>query len=197
MRSTVIILLVSLLLLACGTTDNSRYKDNANLERPPELPVNKQTDEQAAVNELETPVRRHGKGLKSDVYTTEGSPLELKIKRSFDEAWSLLSRAIEHNDLKVPDQDRSKGLYYVAYDGSGLFGSAASLLGGEKNQPTYMLKVEPQGEETQVTVSFASKDEQNDADSLKDGVAGSSSEDQSAKLLELLYDTLHDDIKNE
>jgi hypothetical protein len=197
MRSTVIILLVSLLLLACGTTDNSRYKDNSNLERPPELPVNKQTDEQAAVNELETPVRRYGKGLKSDVYTTEGSPLELKIKRSFDEAWSLLSRAIEHNDLKVPDQDRSKGLYYVAYDGGGLFGSAASLLGGEKNQPTYMLKVEPQGEETQVTVSFASKDELNGADSLKDGVAGSSSEDQSEKLLELLYDTLHDDIKNE
>ncbi len=192
----IILTLVSIALVSC-TGDNARYQDNANLEKPPELPIDKQGAEQIAANELAAPVRRHGKGIKSDVYKVEGSSMELKVKRSFDETWSLLNRAIQHNDLKIPDQDRSKGLYYVAYGGSGLFSSAESFLGGDKNQPTYMLKVEAQGEETQVTVSFASKDEQNDAGSLKQGVAESSSEDQSAKLLELLFDTLHDDIKDE
>jgi uncharacterized lipoprotein len=196
MPKTLPILLLTLSLLACSTTDSGRYKDNANLERPPELPINKQTAERVAANEVEAPVRRHGKGLKSDIYMTEGSTTEFKIKRSFDEVWSILNRAIQHNDLKVTDQDRSKGFYYVAYN-TGFFGKASSYFGDERNQPTYLLKVEAQGEETKVTVSLASKEEQRDSGSDKDGVADYSSENKSSKLLELLYDTLHDDLKDE
>jgi outer membrane biogenesis lipoprotein LolB len=58
--------LAALLIAAC-TSDNSRYQDNANLERPPEMPA-PQSTELATDNELEQPIRRHGKGLKSDVY---------------------------------------------------------------------------------------------------------------------------------
>jgi uncharacterized lipoprotein len=196
MWTTIIILLVSLLLSACGTTDNSRYKDNANLERPPELPIDKQGAEQVAANELEAPKRRHGKGLKSDIYMNEGSTTQFKIKRSFDEVWSILNRAIQHNDLKVTDQDRSKGFYYVAYD-SGFFGKATSFFDGErKNQPTYLLKVEAQGDETSVIASLASKDEQSNQASLKN-TGDDTAQDQSPKLIELLYDTLHDDLKDE
>ena len=190
------ILLIPMMLVACGTTDNSRYQDNVNLERPPELPIDKQAAEQVATNEIEPPKRRHGKGLRSDVYRVEDSPTELKIKRTFDETWSLLHQAIQHNDLKVTDQDRSKGFYYVAYDGGNFFSSAASLFGNVQDKSTYLLKVEPQGEETKVTASLASKDEQGDSRSLKDGIANYS-ENKSSKLLELLYDTLHDNVKDE
>jgi uncharacterized lipoprotein len=190
------ILMVSLVLSACSSTDSGRYQDNANLERPPELPIDKQAAEQIAANEIEPPKRRHGKGLKSDVYKVEGSTTELKIKRTFDESWSLLHQAIQHNELKVTDQDRSKGYYYVAYDGGGFFSSASSFFGDKRNQPTYLLKVEPQGEETKVTASLASKDEQSNPLSLKDG-SGDDSEDKSSKLLELLYETLHDVEKDE
>ena len=190
------ILLVFLLLSACGTTDNSRYKDNANLEQPPELPIDKQGAEQVDVNKLEAPKRRHGKGLKSDIYMTEGSTTQFKIKRSFDEAWSILNRAIQHNDLKVTDQDRSKGFYYVAYN-SGFFGKASTFFDGErKNQPTYLLKVEAQGDETSVIASLAGKDEQTNQASPKNA-GGDTSQDQSPKLMELLFDTLHDDLKDE
>ncbi|WP_411727475.1 outer membrane protein assembly factor BamC [Methyloglobulus sp.] len=192
----VTILLISLMLVACATTGNSRYQDNANLERPPELPIDKQAAEQMATNEIEPPKRRHGKGLGPDVYIVEGSPPELKIKRSFDETWSLLSRAIQHNDLKVTDQDRSKGFYYVAYNGGSFLSSATSLFDDVQNKSTYLLKVESQGEETRVTASLASKDEQGDSGSLKDGFADYS-ENKSSKLLELLYDTLHDNVKDE
>jgi uncharacterized lipoprotein len=190
------ILLVSLVLSACSSTDSGRYQDNTNLERPPELPIDKQVAEQVAANEIEPPKRRHGKGLGPDVYIAEGSPQELKIKRSFDEAWSLLHQAIQHNDLKVTDQDRSKGSYYVAYNGGSFFSGAASLFGDGQDKSTYLLKVEPQGEETKVTASLASKDEQSDTGSLKDGNADYP-ENKSSKLLELLYDTLHDSVKSE
>lgn len=189
-------LLISMMLLACGTTDNSRYQDNVNLERPPELPIDKQAAEQVATNEIEPSKRRHGKDLRSDVYRVEGSPTELKIKRTFDETWSLLHQAIQHNDLKVTDQDRSKGFYYVAYNGGSFFSSAASLFDDVRDKSTYLLKVEPQGEETRVTASLANKDEQSDSGSLKDGIADYS-ENKSSKLLELLYDTLHDNVKDE
>jgi uncharacterized lipoprotein len=194
-RTTISILLLAVLLSACGTTDSSRYKDNANLERPPELPIDKQGAEQVAANKLEAPVRRHGKGLKSDIYRVDGAPSEFKIKRSFDEVWGILNRAIQHNDLKVTDQDRSKGFYYVAYD-SGFFGKASSFFDDEqKNQPTYLLKVEAQGGETSVIASLASKDDQTNSANPKNG--GDTSQDQSPKLIELLYDTLHDDLKDE
>jgi uncharacterized lipoprotein len=187
------IFLVSLVLVAC-TTNDSRYQDNTNLERPPEMPIDKQAAEQPAANELEPPKRRHGKGLKSDVYVVDGTPNELKIKRTFDEAWSLLNQAIQHNELKVTDQDRSKGLYYVAYDGGSFLSNAFD---DGNNKPTYVLKVEPQDEETKVTVSLSSKNEQADPGSLKDGVADTSIEDKSNSLVELFYDTLHDSVKDE
>ena len=186
-----------ILLLASCASDNSRYQDNANLERPPEVPINKQAAEQVAANELEAPKRRHGKGLKSDVYMLEGASAAFQIKRTFDESWSLLNQAIQHNELKVTDQDRSKGFYYIAYHGGGFLSGATSLFGDSSNLPTYLLKVEPQGEETRVTASFASKNEQTDPGNLKDGVADNASEDKSEKLLELLYGTLHDVVKSE
>jgi uncharacterized lipoprotein len=194
MRTTISILLLAVLLSACGTTDSSRYKDNAKLERPPELPIDKQGAEQVAANKLEAPVRRHGKGLKSDIYMIEGASSEFKIKRSFDEVWSILNRAIQHNDLKVTDQDRSKGFYYVAYDSS-FFSKANSFFDGERNHPTYLLKVEAQGEETSVIASLATKDDQTNSANTKN--SGDTSKDQSPKLIELLYDTLHDDLKDE
>jgi uncharacterized lipoprotein len=196
MSKALAILLLDLLLSACSTMDTGRYKDNANLERPPEMPINKQPTEQLAAEEVEAPIiRRHGKGLKSDIYRVDGASSEFKIKRSFDEVWSVLNRAIQHNDLKLTDQDRSKGFYYVAYN-DGFFGKASSYFGDDRNQPTYLLKVEAQGEETSVTASLANKDEQTDLANPNNS-GDEDSQDQSAKLMELLYDTLHDDIKDE
>jgi uncharacterized lipoprotein len=193
LRSAITILLAFSLLSACASTD-SRYKDNGNLERPPAVATDKQSPEQLEASERAAPKRRHGKGLKSDVYKVEGSPLELKIKRPYDEAWILLHHAIQHNELKVTDQDRSRGFYYVAYNGSGFFSNATSLFDNDKNQTIYLLKVVGSGDETSVVVSLASKDEQTNSASTKNN---NTTEDASAKLVDLLYDTLHDDVKDE
>jgi NlpB/DapX lipoprotein len=192
---TIIILLISLLLVACAGND-TRYQDNANLERPPEIPIDKQAAEQIAANEIEKPIRRHGKGLKSDVYVLEGPPLEMRLKRGFDESWSLINRAIQLNELKVPDQDRSKGLLSVEFNGAGLFNNVFSLLeSGDK--AVYELKVEPQDEETRVTINMMGSKEDSDSGSPKDGFAEPPIESKASKLLNLLYDTLHDKLKED
>ncbi|CAG7857340.1 hypothetical protein MCAMS1_02123 [biofilm metagenome] len=182
--------------MAGCASENSRYKDNASLERPPEVPVDKQAVEQQAVNEVEAPIRRHGKGLKSDVYRVEGSPLSFKIKRTFDETWSLLNQAIQHNELDIKDQDRSKGTYYIAYGGGGLFSLSSLFPKNSIEQPTYMVRVELEDPETKVTVSLAGAHEQSDTAKLKDE-SDNATEDKSEQLLDLLYDTLHDTVKEE
>lgn len=196
MRTLSTIVLFSLLLVACSSSDSSRYRDNADLERPPELPINKQAAEQIAANQIEAPKRRYGKGLKSDVYRDNVVPSELKIKRSFDESWSLLHQAIQHNEIKVTDQDRSKGFYYVAYNGASFFNKATSFFDNERNQPTYLLKVDSQGDETRVVANLAVKEEQSTTAGSKNG-RDTNSEDKSEQLIELLYDTLHDVVKDE
>lgn len=190
-----------LMMLAACAGDNSRYKDNAKLERPPELPADKQAAEQQSSERIaakeadaDVPKKHHGKGLKSDIYKVEDSANQFRLKRTFDEAWSLLNRAIQQNELKVPDQDRSKGFYYVAY-GNGFLMNTLSFLRDPVEQPTYLIKVEPLDEETHVTITFAK--EQGDLKSAKEGDEGSSTKDQSTQLFELLYDTLHDDVKDE
>ncbi len=197
MNRHVFFLSIAFLTFIAGcASETSRYKDNSSLERPPEAPVNKEAAAQNATDDVEPPRRRHGKGLKSDVYQVEGSGAELKIKRTFDEAWSLINQAIQHNELKIRDQDRSKGTYYVAYGNSGLLG-IASVFSDDDRLPTYLLKVAAEDQEAKVTVSLASTHEQSDASRLKDGVAGESSEDKSEQLLELMFDTLHDTVKDE
>ena len=202
-----IALLFALTLVACSTTNDSRYQDNAHLERPPEMPIpaespidNKQVPEPAVANEIAPPKKHHfGLGLKSDVYLVENSTSELRVKRSFDEVWGLLNQAFLRNGLKVTDQDRSKGVYYVLYNDAGFLGKAFSYFKDEHNQSTYLLKVEPQGEETSVVVSLANKEDQTaqtrpqkEGEDKEDG----NSQDSSQQLLELLHNTLEDDVKD-
>ena len=196
LKITVLMLVATGSGLACASND-TRYRDNASLERPPEMTVDKQAAEQAAaMNEPEAPLKRYGKGMKSDVYILEGPPLEMRLKRGFDESWSLLNRAIQLNELKVPDQDRSKGLLYVEYGGSGLLTNVFSLLESE-DKATYELKLEPQDKETRVTINMMGKKEDSDSGSSKDGFAEPPIESKASKLLDLLYDTLHDKVKED
>ncbi|MBK8814292.1 MAG: outer membrane protein assembly factor BamC [Methylococcaceae bacterium] len=194
MKQILLLFLSAFLLASCSTTNDSRYKNNATLERPPEIPIDKQATEQRAENEPEPPKRRYRKGLDSDVYKVEGSNNEMSIKRDYDESWSLVGQAILLRDLKIADQDRSKGNYYVVYDGGSLFGGYSPF--SDDSKSTYLLRVESLNEETKVTVTYANKEDQSDSGSLKDGIADTS-DDLSERLLELIYNTLHDDVKQD
>ncbi len=194
MKDRLIILIVSVILTACGTGSEPRYKDNASLERPPEVPVDKTAAEHNPENEPEPPKRRYRKGLDSDVYKIDNTTNQLSIKRDLEESWSLVGQAIQLRDLKLSDQDRSKGNYYVVYDGGSLFGSYSPFTDDSKS--TYLIRLENDNSETKVSVSYANKEEQSATGSFKSG-ADDVPDDLSERLLELLFNTLRDDVKQD
>jgi uncharacterized lipoprotein len=175
------------LLQGCLNNHASRYNDNSNLERPPEVIVTKEDAEIAAANHLEEPRHRHGKGLKADVYRIEGSDVRVRIKRPNNEAWSLIQQAIQRLELKVADEDRSRGVFYVVYRGGLL-----SWFGGDEKKQTYLLKLEESLDgETEFAVTKTAREEDVTANS-QDGV--NDSEDDSASLTERLFDALHEEV---
>ena len=109
-------LLLSLGLVSCGTSEDSRYRDTAMLERPPALAVSKQAGEPRITDNSTIPKKRDETGLGSDVYMTTTTPPQLIIKQPFDDAWNTLGLALKQSEIEITDREHDKGLYYVTYD---------------------------------------------------------------------------------
>ena len=191
------ILLLSLGLVACGTLEDSRYRDTAMLERPPELVPPKKAGEPDVIDNSSIPKKRYEKGLGSDVYLTTTAPPQLKIKQPFDDAWNTLGLALKQSEIDVTDREHDKGLYYVRYDSSGSFFSK------KQNEAIYVLTVENDGAETKITAALGNAAEQTSSGShgehrglAKDNSATEST-DGAEKLLQSLYETIRDDLKEE
>lgn len=186
---------VSLILVSCGTSEDSRYRDNALLERPPTLVIHKPSEGSYETDDSSIP-KKQDPGLGEDVYMTSSTPPQLKIKKSFDKSWNILIQAIKLKEIKITDQERNKGHLYVAYDSSGFLEKVTSFMKDGQKSPVYLLNVEENGAETTITASIANKTEQNSASSNPDGYNDKPVED-SDELLETLYKTLHDDLVEE
>ncbi|MCX7097594.1 MAG: outer membrane protein assembly factor BamC [Methylococcales bacterium] len=192
MRKSIGPLLLAIALCSCSGTDE-RYKDTAALERPPVIIHNKQTGEPRIVDDSTIHKKRYEDGLGSDVYLTTSVPAQLKIKQAYDDAWSTLGLALKQSDLEVTDREHDKGLYYVSYDPD------HSFFSGKKNELIYVLTVEDDGEETTISSALGSSSEQTSKgrrDPTQD-TGDTSSVDGAEKLLQLLYETLHDKLKEE
>jgi uncharacterized lipoprotein len=201
MQAAARILLLSLGLFSCGTSKDDRYRDTAMLERPPALVVNRQAGEFPTVDNSRIPKKRSEKGLGEAVYLTTTTPPQLKIKQAFDDAWNTLGLALKQGEIEITDREHDKGLYYVSYEpGGSLLGS---LFGKKQNQAIYVLTVESDGAETKITAILGNAAEQ--ASSGGRGRHRGSSKDNSAsqpndgaeKLLQSLYETMRDDLKDE
>lgn len=187
------ILLLIPILVSCGASEDSRYRDTAMLERPPALTVSKKAGESQPADTSKIPKKRHEKGLGSDVYMIESTPMLLKIKKPLDEAWRILESALKQSQIKIVDHREDKGLYYVYYKQKSLFEYAASLFKkkdeDEHDQANYVLTVKADRDETKITANpFDAVEQYSDED-----VADSGAE----ALLWALYKTLHDDLKEE
>lgn len=180
-------------LVSCGTTEESRYRNTETLERPPTVINSNPTREQRTVDNSSIPKKKDRTGLGSDVYLSTSS--QLNIKQPFDEAWNTLKRALKQSGLKITDHERDKGLYYVTHDTTdktGFFAKATSFLSDDA--AIYLLTVKEEGEETTVIATIANATEQSSA--AKDGIAQPSAEG-AEDLLQLLFKTLRDDLKEE
>lgn len=193
-------LVLVVILTSCGTGQNSRYRDTAMLERPPVLPVVKHPEGQAEAEEIDNsviPEKQDTAGLGTAVYLTDTTPPRLKIKQPVDEAWETVGLALKQSDIKITDHEREKGFYYVNYHPKTFLEKAVSFLKDEKaqqNDTTYLLTLEPDGSETAIIATVAGAAEQSAAIDNRDGYYDSPVEGTEA-LLQLLYETLRDDLE--
>jgi uncharacterized lipoprotein len=193
MQVIVKILLLSLGLVSCGTSGDSRYQDTTMLERPPAIAVHNQKGQPLEVDNSTIPKKRDEPGLGSDVYMTDTIPAQLRIKQPFDNAWNTLGLALKQSDIKITDRERDKGLYYVVYRPDNSFFSK------KYNEAIYLLLVEKDGSGTKITATLGSAAEQ--SSSRNRGLVNDNSQDQpddgAEKLLQSLYETIRDDLKEE
>ena len=160
------ILILSLGLVSCGTSEDSRYRDTSMLERPPALGVLKQGTEPLMTDNSTIPKKKDETGLGAEVYMTTTTPSQLRIKQPFDDAWNTLGLALKQSEIEITDREHDKGLYYVSYDSSGSFFSK------KQNEVIYVLTVENDGAETKITATLGNAAEQTNSSR---GVHGSSS----------------------
>ena len=187
-------LLLAAALVSCGGGEDARYRSTEMLERPPILPVNKQAGDVDCCDDAVIPKKRYKKGLGDDVYLTRSKPLQIKIKQPIDNAWPALGLALKQSEIRITDQERDKGLYYVAYHPKNLFGAVSSLLKVEEKTVIYVLKAESDGAETKVSAAIASAMEQSsglEKDRYDDDAA-----DDAEDLLYNVFETLRDDLED-
>ena len=193
MRVIIKSLLLASVLVSCGTSEVTRYRDTESLERPPKVVNPNPSKEQTVVDDSSIPKKKSNAGLGKDVYL--GNPAQIFIRQSFGDAWNTLNRALKQSGLRITDHERSKGLYYVTQASSeevGFIGKLTSFLANDT--AVYQLVVKQEGEETSVTGAIANATEQSAAD--KDG-APHSSTGGAENLIQQLFKTLRDDLKEE
>ena len=184
--------LLALVLASCGTTEDSRYRDTSALERPPTLAANRPKGVPRVLDNSTIPKKRYQKGLGSDVYITTTTPVQLRIKHLFDYAWTTLDLALKQSKIEITDHDHDKGLYYVSYDADSSFFS-------KEDQAIYVLTLESDGLETKVTAALGNAAEQLSASKRGHSIDNSANQpaDGAEKLLQSLYETIRDDLKEE
>ena len=188
------ILLLTGLLASCGTPEVSRYRDTESLERPPKVASTNTNKEQNTVDNSSIPKKKESTGLGKDVVSLN-NPSQITIKQSFGDVWNTLNRALKQSDLKITDHERNKGIYYVTQakqDETGFFGKLTTFL--ETDPAIYQLIVKQEGEVTTVSGTVANASEQNTYDI--DGTKHSSNEG-AEDLIQLLFKTLRDDLKED
>lgn len=186
------VLLIILFLIGCGAMNEPRHKDFLRLERPhgyEDIKSNKSSKEAEQSADSGT---SSNNGLFSDVYKAEDKDTELRIKRTIDEAWVLVGKAILLNKLGINGRNRKQGHYRVSYKTGGLL-DGFNLFGRSKVS-IYLLKLDESNGETIVSISNMEDENDYDPGRLKDG-AQDYSYDSSAKLTDLIFDTLYNDVR--
>ncbi len=195
MKSKVCILVLISGLVACGSTENSRYRNTAMLEKPPTLALQK-TPQNAVIDDSVEP-KKQLNGLDEKVVLLDEKPQKLLLKLPVMDAWRVLGTALRQSDIKITDYDKNKHLYYVSYKSQSGLSSLIGFINKDMTDVIYLLMLEPKDGETLIGATLANNHEQREsANNNPDGVYENSVED-SYGLIEHLFHVLRDDVKTE
>jgi hypothetical protein len=183
-------------LVACGSVENSRYRDTAILEKPPILALQK-TPQNAVIDDSIEPKKTLGGLDEKVILLDEKKPPKLLLKLPVMDAWRMLGTALRQSDIKVTDYDKNKHLYYVSYKSQGGLSSLMSFIDKDMTEVIYLLNLESKDAETVISASLAGNHEQlKSANSNPDGVYENPAEDSDG-LIDHLFHVLRDDVKTE
>ncbi|MBK8815743.1 MAG: outer membrane protein assembly factor BamC [Methylococcaceae bacterium] len=185
--------LLIVLITSCGAPKEPTHSTVYALEQPPSYPKVNVAEESKENDKYSASDINLTKGQSSDVYRNEDQDQVLWIKRSTDDAWTLLGEAIRLKELEVTRKNRKQGVYEVEYKADSLFGGF-SLFGGGKPSK-YLLKLVPQNNTTKLSISKIEDDNEMDESILKDG-APEFSNDNSSKLADILFETLNKNVSD-
>jgi hypothetical protein len=195
MKNKIFLFILASGLVACGGSENSRYRDTAILEKPPTLALQK-TPQNAVIDDSVEPKKQLG-GLDEKVVLLDEKPQKLLLKLPVMDAWRMLGTALRQSDIKVTDYDKNKHLYYVSYKSQGTLSGLMSFINKDVTEVIYLLNLEPKDGETVISASLASNHEQHEsANNNPDGVYENPAEDSDG-LIEHLFHVLRDDVKTE
>lgn len=186
-------------LSACST--GRQYVDNADLEKPPALATAGLQSSQA--NSEPISEQKAEKGLGNNIHLSQEKPLEIKLKRSFDTAWSDVEQALKQLNIEITDREHDKKQYYVTYDAddyqpedSGFLEKSTSFFRNDYQVAVYILTFNEYSDETVISASLANASEQNSRSFMQDGTANNLT-DGSDRLLQSLYRELRDNVVEE
>ena len=195
MKSKIGIFVLASGLIACGSVENSRYRDTAMLEKPPTLALQK-APKNAVVDDSVEPKKQIG-GLDEKVELLDDSPKKVLLKQSVMEAWRTVATALRQSDMKLTDYDKNKHQFYVGYKAKSGLNGLIGFLDKDASEVTYLLTLEPKdGGNTLIHAMLASNHEQQINNDNKDGVYETSDQDSDG-LIEHLFHVLRDDVKTE
>ena len=190
-------LLISLLIISCTDFDKTKYKDTSDLETPPDMEIVERPE--VKVNE-DNEIDDNSLANIVSYADTEEKPV-IKIKKLFSRSWNIVEQALKLNDIKVKDKNRDLGIFYVLFDpdsqNSGFIDAMTfSLFEDEHEEAAYKLTVRWHDSDTEVRAELYDKGGTELLDDDEDTEDFEGSVDEGAKLLELLYKTIREDLPN-
>lgn len=193
MKYGLIILIMSSSLVACGSVENTRYRDTAALEKPPTLALQK-TTQNTVIDDSVEPKKKIA-GLDEKVVLLDETPKKLVLKQSISEAWRTVGTALRQSDIKITDTEKSKYSYYVSYKVQGVLKNILSNLNEEDTKTIYVVTLIAQEGDTLIQAALANRNEQR-SQNAEENVTNNVTDDSDG-LIESLYHLLRDDVKTE
>lgn len=180
-------------LVACGSVENTRYRDTAALEKPPTLALQK-TTQNTVIDDSVEPKKKIA-GLDEKVVLLDETPKKLVLKQSISEAWRTVGTALRQSDIKITDTEKSKYSYYVSYKVQGVLKNILSNLNEEDTKTIYVVTLIAQEGDTLIQAALANRNEQR-SQNAEENVTNNVTDDSDG-LIESLYHLLRDDVKTE
>lgn len=155
---------VLVIMTSCAGTEESPELER--LERPP-LIIDFSSSEQIGAGQSAAIVPQEEQQTEAEneaiptiqLAEQSGSDTRITILEPFDEAWLMVTQALNQDAFEITDKDRDQGLIYVNFDpsaeNSSVWGSTLDFFtGGDPAQGEYRLKLLENGMEIDVTAEM-------------------------------------------